>query len=283
MAKPQSNIRPDPEQPGVFMQQWSGDHWDSIAYFPKRYQIGMVETGKLALSYKETTYWFDDQSVFFIRPGMVHSVVNDETTGGSVACIILEPSAVASLAASLSVDLADLVFPDSLTLPNPAANQAVRTSFMAYVRQLEQPLLGFDMATLLTEAIGQLLAVFDRHEDADSQAQTLAIDRAKSYLQVNFRDKVSLDDLAGASFISKYHLLRLFKEQTGLTPHLYQTHLRLNEARKRLMRGHALADVGFELGFTDQAHFIHTFKRYANQSPKKYRDQLRNFLQFFGS
>jgi AraC-like DNA-binding protein len=281
--KRQSTIRPDPDQPGVSVQQWSGDGWDEIAYFPKRYQIGMVETGQLTLAYKEQVYSFDNQTIFIIRPGLIHSVVNDETTGGSVTSVNLEPPALVSLAAGLSVDLADVAFPDSLALVDSAANLPVRNSFLAYAHQLIQPVVGFETSTLLTEAVGQLLAAFDVGEVADDQGQTQVIDRAKAYLQIHFRGKVSLDDLAEHSYLSKYHLLRLFKAQTGLTPHLYQTHLRLNEARKRLMRGHPLADVAFELGFTDQAHFIHTFKRYTEFSPKKYRDQLRNFLQVLPS
>ena len=276
MNRPQSSIWPDPEVPGVFVQQWSGDYWDGIAYFPKRYQIGIIDTGKLILVYKEQPYSFEPKRVFFIRPGMVHAVQNDDTTGGSATCVFLEPALFESLAGSMDT----VSFPDTLQLPDKKAEQRVQESFSAYSEQLMNPVAGLDAAALLTEAVGQLMATYASDEPLAVDETSRAVERAKTYLQTHFREKITLDELSEQSFISKYHLLRLFKEQVGLTPHIYQLHLRLNEARKMLMRGQPLADVAYSLNFTDQAHFIHTFRRYAELSPKKYQRKLRNFLQF---
>lgn len=78
-----------------------------------------------------------------------------------------------------------------------------------------------------------------------------------------------MDELAQEACLSKYHLVRLFKKQTGVTSHTYQLHLRLNEARRLLFQEQPLTEIALELGFADQAHFTNTFKRYADGfSPK---------------
>lgn len=276
MSRPQSTIWPDSAFPGAFVQQWSGDYWDSIAYFPKRYQIGMIDAGKLILVYKEQAFTFEPETVFFIRPGMVHAVQNDGATANSATCVFIEPLQFESLAG----DVLTVAFPDTLQWADKQAEKRVSEGFRAYSQQVMQPVAGLDSAALLAEAVGQLMATYDSTEKGAVDETRQAVERAQRYLQTHFREKITLDELADHSFMSKFHLLRLFKDQVGLTPHIYQLHLRLNEARKMLMRGQSLADVAYSLNFTDQAHFIHTFKRYAELSPKKYQHQLRNFLQF---
>ena len=53
---------------------------------------------------------------------------------------------------------------------------------------------------------------------------------AKALLQERFREKLHLDDVARALYVSTFHLCRLFKEETGLPIHHYLTRLRLREA-----------------------------------------------------
>jgi AraC-like DNA-binding protein len=282
MSNFQTQFWPDNSTPGVSVQQWTGDHWDGISYFPKRYQIGMVEIGTLALTHKEQDDVFDAKSVFFIRPGMIHAVQNQQTTQNTTTSVIIEAETMALLAEEFGANLSVFSGIDTLRLPDETAQISLRMSFLLYTRQLIEPIIGLNTRSLLTEAIWELLAVFQSGKISHS-ANSQAVERAQKYLQSRFLEKVTLDDLADVAFVSKYHLLRLFKEQTGLTPHVYQLHLRLNEGRKMLMRGQSLADVVYALNFTDQAHFIHAFKRYADLSPKKYQQQFRNFLQFLPS
>ncbi|EPF71986.1 AraC family transcriptional regulator [Acinetobacter rudis] len=87
-------------------------------------------------------------------------------------------------------------------------------------------------------------------------------------------DFISLQDLATHLQISRFALIRLFKQQLGLAPHAYQINLRINQARELLRAGQALADVAFALGFCDQSHFHRSFKAYTGITPKQYQNVL---------
>jgi AraC-like DNA-binding protein len=92
--------------------------------------------------------------------------------------------------------------------------------------------------------------------------------RARDWLVDNHDRKIVLDDLAGASGLSKFHLIRAFTRAYGMTPHVFLNHVRVSRARERLRLGEAVA--GPELGFFDQSHFIQVFRRTVGTTPGHY-------------
>lgn len=97
-----------------------------------------------------------------------------------------------------------------------------------------------------------------------------AIKKAREYLDAHFTEQISLDELARVADLSKYHFCRAFYEAVGVSPHVYQNHLRLNLAKKLLVQNRPIADIALELGFYDQSHFGKYFKNFAGVTPRSY-------------
>ena len=86
-------------------------------------------------------------------------------------------------------------------------------------------------------------------------------------------ESVSLEDMAAAAAMSRFHFLRCFKATTGRTPQAFVRERRLEEA-KRLMidRPHlSLSGVAAAAGFADQSHLTRCFKRHVGQTPGRFR------------
>jgi AraC-like DNA-binding protein len=98
-----------------------------------------------------------------------------------------------------------------------------------------------------------------------------AVRTAKDYLQHHFCTEVSLDDLTHLTGLSKSYLIGVFKRSVGISPHAFQTHLRIHRAKELLRRGWAIAQVAFETGFVDQAHLSRQFKRSVLVTPGAYQ------------
>lgn len=81
---------------------------------------------------------------------------------------------------------------------------------------------------------------------------------------------LSLADLAAASGLSRYQVLRAFAQSTGLTPHAYQVQRRLLLARQLIRQGMGLADTAALGGFSDQSHMTRLFVRAYGVSPWRY-------------
>jgi AraC-like DNA-binding protein len=90
-------------------------------------------------------------------------------------------------------------------------------------------------------------------------------------LAEHLADPPSLDDLARATGMSPFALVRTFRRETGLPPHAYVNHLRVRLARRLLDGGVAPAEVAATAGFVDQAHLTRHFKRVVGVPPRAYQ------------
>ena len=97
-----------------------------------------------------------------------------------------------------------------------------------------------------------------------------SVERARDYLAANAFRRVPLEVLAVISGLSKFHLLRVFKAQTGLTPWQFQTQLRIDLARKLLAAGEAPGQVAVACGFADQSHLTRRFRQLVGVTPAAY-------------
>lgn len=96
------------------------------------------------------------------------------------------------------------------------------------------------------------------------------VEEVRVYLESHFAEKLSLETLGRRAGISAFALLRAFRAATGLSPHEYQTLLRITHARHLLRGGSAIASVAVEVGFYDQSHFHHSFRRIVGLTPGSY-------------
>lgn len=97
-----------------------------------------------------------------------------------------------------------------------------------------------------------------------------AVRRIREYLQENYAQNVSIEELARLADKSVFHLIRVFKKEVGLTPHAYQTQVRIARAKTLLVSGLPPAQVAVETGFYDQSHFGGHFKRLVGSTPGSY-------------
>jgi AraC-like DNA-binding protein len=103
-----------------------------------------------------------------------------------------------------------------------------------------------------------------------SEREHRAVRRAREYLADHLEARVTLDDLVREAGLSRYHLLRVFKRATGLTPHQFHIQQRLERGKCRLLAGRSVIETALETGFSDQSHFANTFKRYVGATPCQY-------------
>jgi AraC-like DNA-binding protein len=97
-----------------------------------------------------------------------------------------------------------------------------------------------------------------------------AVRRARLYLQDRWDRPVSLAELSGVAGMSRFELIRRFRQHNGLTPHSFQRDLRIDHARAMLSGGMPAAAVAAECGFADQPHLSRVFKRLVGVSPGAY-------------
>lgn len=103
-----------------------------------------------------------------------------------------------------------------------------------------------------------------------------AVKRIINYLNENFEDKISLDQIAHNMYLSPVYISKIFKEETGDSPINYLIKIRLEKAREILMRGEggSIKNIANSVGYEDVYHFSKLFKKYYGISPLYYKKSL---------
>lgn len=91
-------------------------------------------------------------------------------------------------------------------------------------------------------------------------------------LDERFPDPITLRVLSDALNMSPYHLQRVFKRVTGLSPTQALQQRRLDAAKGFLQRGDKpIGDIALDVGFRTISHFTATFQKAVGMSPMEYR------------
>lgn len=92
-----------------------------------------------------------------------------------------------------------------------------------------------------------------------------------TYIKTNYRQKLSLEDIAKSVFTNKYTLSRAFKEMTGQTVIEYVNSYRCSQAAQLIRDGALISDSARLCGFSNMSFFTKTFRQYIGCLPSEYR------------
>lgn len=97
-----------------------------------------------------------------------------------------------------------------------------------------------------------------------------AVQKACDYIHDRAAEGITLTDIAEHVGLSRYYLLRVFREEIGMPPYAYLESVRISKAKQLLESGLPFTGVALELGFSDQSHFTNCFKRLTGVTPGQY-------------
>ncbi|MDX1452963.1 MAG: AraC family transcriptional regulator [Oleiphilaceae bacterium] len=130
--------------------------------------------------------------------------------------------------------------------------------------------------TVFVHAANQLRQVLTlierlrRRSQRSSEADALAL--ARSYMRDNLHRRLSLEELARVSQLSKFHFNRRYRQLTGYSPLQHFIHLKVEHACYLLESSTlSIADIAFELGYEDPLYFSRVFRKVTGIAPRTYR------------
>ena len=119
----------------------------------------------------------------------------------------------------------------------------------------------------------QAAAQLNREKTSNAPEPPLWVKRAAKFLAENLSDRIDMRRLTAVSGFGARNLIRGFKTFFKLTPAEYLRSQRIATARQRLAEtSEPIARVASDVGFYDQAHFCHEFKKATGCSPREYRE-----------
>ena len=128
------------------------------------------------------------------------------------------------------------------------------------------------MAKYITDMLSFLLGMPD-YTLPYTESMT-PCERAVSYIRQRFRSNITLQELADHVSLDASYFLRLFKRETGLTPHAYLVSVRLQQAGYYLKTtDRPVKEIAYACGFQSVNSFCIAFKKNKGMTPTQYKER----------
>ena len=146
---------------------------------------------------------------------------------------------------------------------------------LALASALEQELSGqeFGRVILSTGALLRLLVEIGREQASNPQApnpiapEDSRVLQLMDYIRCHSAEDLSIDALAEHFYMSKYHMMHLFREETGQSIYGYLTQQRLINARALITGGMRATEAAFRSGFATYSSFTRAYGKQFGATP----------------
>jgi AraC-like DNA-binding protein len=234
------------------------------------YTFALIEAGVEVFEYGGSLLRAGTGAVALLNPEVVHTGQAESPAGWAYRVLYPAAGVVAGVAADLGWRRGTPSFPETV-VDDPRSARLLRAAHVAAEhgdRLASSSLLRAALARLLRAHAGPGRLARSAGGAPRSPAEVRAV---RDLLTGHLADPPSLDDLALATGMSPFTLVRAFRGETGLPPHAYLNQVRVRLARRLLDGGMAPAEVAAEVGFADQAHLTRHFKRVMGVPPGAYQ------------
>ena len=155
-------------------------------------------------------------------------------------------------------------------------------SFLNLILHLVEKYVGHEMAVQCSkifeidinrysQASFSIFSGFKMHEDD-------VVLQAQQFIETNYAERISVEDLANRSLLSRRNFERRFKKATQFSPADYIQHLKIEAARRQLESSrYNISEVMYGVGYNDTKAFRSTFKKITGLSPLEYRNRFQAY------
>ncbi len=192
--------------------------------------------------------------------------------------IRLQPALVHAVAEATNLSPERVELLDSFVFQDPH----IHSIAYSLLQELQSPGIG---GRLFVESQATVLALhlLRRHsvfapkiEQGREKLPSAKVRHVMDYIHEHLEQDVTLSALAEVVQVSPYHLLRLFKQATGCTPHQYLLSSRLKRVRELLQNTKcSISEIALLTGFADQSHLTRHFKRVFGITPAAFVRERR--------
>lgn len=253
-------------------------HWHEALEF------GLVISGSVKVSTASQTYQFEKNQAFFINSNVLTAM---ENLGGCVMHThLFHPVLLSGHFKSVfeTKYLNPVVQDRKLELIPIRGESEIQRQLLSHLRQLSRLQTQSDMEFQTRNLLSQIWLSLLEHiktVEADYTAPSVNRDRIltmMAFIQENFAQKLTLEDIANAAAVSTRECLRCFRLSIHQSPMDYLIEYRIRTARKLLETTDLpVTEIALRCGFNSPSYFTKQFRRICGKTPnacRKAREDL---------
>ena len=167
------------------------------------------------------------------------------------------------------------ISPETLEIAHFIRDKKAEELFCRVIEEYKQK--NFRIAGIRCAVLDLLLYVVRNYSQEKKGADLKArrktaenIDFAVAFMKKNFREKLTVEQIAQQAGMSRYYFLREFKKITGVTVITFLNILRCKNAQKLISKGEAVWLAARKSGFENNSYFTKVFKKIKGILPSEY-------------
>jgi AraC-like DNA-binding protein len=240
----------------------------------EEYQFGLSFNCQGEYHYRGAYYSIPPGSLSVIHSGEIHAPSDRTylTTPAHFAMMHIHPKWVQKVADEMAEKPVSLPFFSTAFLTDAKLNHlflALQSSADQRTSKLVQDTALWDFLFYLIRRYASNSSLIHPLKSAHASVMV-----AREYLHAHYTDDISLESLAAIAGLSRFHFCRVFRQTLGVSPNVYQTQLRITQAKKLLIQGIPISAIAEMTGFYDQSHFGWQFKRQVGVTPRRYISKI---------
>lgn len=131
-----------------------------------------------------------------------------------------------------------------------------------------------DEEELLNSILKLLSKVIEKDDLLEVEKTNDNVLLISQYIKKHAEEKFDLDKLAKTFYLSKYHLIRMFKKEMGVTPNQYYIQAKMRIIKSEIFNIQSETNLAVNLNLSDQSHLCKLFKRQMGISIQDYKKNL---------
>lgn len=248
-----------------------GGDWHSVPHTHSHTELFYIVGGKGQFLIEDRLYPVNPNNLVIINPNVTHTEVSLNAL--PLEYIVLGIDGV-SLATSEHSN-------GQFCILDHFESVEISGCLRNILREMEQKSPGYED---VCQAYMEILVIrLMRNTDlaVPSEPRTLSANRqcaaVRRYIDLHFKEPLTLEQLAEEAHINKYYLSHTFKREYGESPINYMISRRIEESKYLLAETDlSMSQIAQLLGFSSLSYFSQVFRRTQSISPKEYRQNTKN-------
>lgn len=250
--------------------RYDGD-WHSVPHSHQHMELFYIVGGRGQFLIQGHLYPVLANQLVIINPGVLHTEV-------SLNAQPLEYLVLGIEGIELAVDESTN---SGFSILEHIENAEITSCMRNILREMEQKLDGYEEVCQAYMEILTIRLMRSTHLTVPANPQTFPINRqcaaVKRYIDQQFKEPLTLDQLAEEVHMNKYYLSHAFKREFGIPPINYMNSQRIEESKYLLAETDlSLSQIGRLLGFSSLSYFSQVFRRTQKISPIEYRQKAKS-------
>lgn len=245
-------------------------------------EITYVQKGTMCYKVNHMVYHLKEGDIVFNNSGALHSGTMENQEDCAYIPVTFDPRLIYGFFQStINSKYVDPVIQDSM-LPAICIDQSEpwHKPFREYLLRIidldeKKPDFYELDITICLQSMWRLLLEHITYEPQASRENSLEYDRIKkilSYIEENYQNKITLNDIAGHIHLCESECTRLFKRHMNTTLFAFLQEYRIERSLEFLQDDQPVSAVADKAGFSDPNYYSKVFAKIKGCSPREYRN-----------